>query len=40
METVLPSGKIAIINANTNPEVFTAMKGSGNQFGQWIFWST
>jgi hypothetical protein len=32
-ETVLPNGTIANINAQTNPDILTAMRGSGDQFG-------
>jgi hypothetical protein len=33
-ETVLPNGTIANINAENNQAMFTAMKGSSNQFGK------
>jgi hypothetical protein len=33
-ETVLPNGTITNINAQNYPNLFTAMKGSGNQFGE------
>ncbi|TID18042.1 FAD-binding domain-containing protein [Venturia nashicola] len=33
METVLPNGTIANINAQNNPDVLVAMRGSGDQFG-------
>lgn len=32
-ETVLPNGTIANINAQNNPDLLVAMRGSGDQFG-------
>jgi FAD/FMN-containing dehydrogenase len=32
-EVVQPDGIIAAINSKSSPEIFTTMKGSGNQFG-------
>lgn len=33
LETVLPNGTIANINAENNMDLFTVMKGGSNQFG-------
>jgi len=34
LETVLPNGTIANISAESNNDLFTAMKGGSNQFGK------
>jgi hypothetical protein len=35
-EVVLSNGAIVNANATSNPDLFWALKGGGNQFGWWL----